>query len=379
MNKQVEELLSSKEFTRFKELNDEVNVFEMLGIHHKENIHSTAIASLLNDKRSGVKQDVFFEKLFEQLYDKQLLQKSDYDTLKSCKYKIYRERYHIDLLFIDNSRNVVVAIENKINADEREDQVSDYQNVLLENYNGYQKYMFFLTPFGITSKTKDDKSDVPCYSMSYADVNYALKSQISNDKTGLTKLLSTNIENRIIMDSEKHKLVRDIWGKKENAEALRFLLDNRPKLSDIEHKLEEEIQELTKKEIIKFKYPESRGETKELKFYIREWSDKGIKIAFMFYHYGNRPAFRVLVHSDNYNKSKFEEIFNFSDNGEFDNKMPTIKGWKSWHKLFNESDYPEDSYIDDFSFSDETVKLFMEKFKIAYDKINKVMENIMEK
>jgi len=376
MEKQIKQLIFSEEYKKLTTLEKSLNVFQLLGIQQNENIHSNIIAALLDRKKSPINSKSFFYDLLGAISLKNNnLWLRDITEIISCDFNVFREKYRIDILMEDWNKKIVIGIENKINAIERVEQISDYQEILREKYPSFRAYMLFLTPTGYESKTLNNLSNIPCFSISYQDIYEALKNQEESDTSKLTHWLRINIEKEIIMNSEENELVRNLWSDYETAKILRIITDNRPKLIDIKSQLIERIKKITNKEINVLEYPENRGETKEIKVFIKDWFEMGFKFTFMFYMYEARPAFRTLILSQDVVNEKVKLFMDFADEN-FDKNIPKLKNWTMWHKVFIEDDYPEESYLNDFGFNENTVNEFISRFEQSYSLINNVIEKI---
>lgn len=132
---------------------EDFNIFEILGVAHLEvSTHSAFIANLLNPKGSHSQGAKFLEKFLE------LIDVKDFE-LNSAQVEAEK---HIGKLgridiFITDSKNWAIAIENKIYADLQKEQLGRYMSFLNEKYGKLNKKLVYLTLQKSNEKKDDDK------------------------------------------------------------------------------------------------------------------------------------------------------------------------------------------------------------------------------
>lgn len=168
LQQEIEQLKQSRFYKELATL--PFNPFEVMDVSKNEILHSKILKWLLNDYE-------FSKKLLTWIATK--LGKPEWKDINFSEPEVSREytdtEYgRIDVLahFQSESVNLVVGIEVKINADEREEQISDYQKLLLKNYPDIQKQkvVVFLTPEGRPPETADETHVVQVLAMEWGDI-----------------------------------------------------------------------------------------------------------------------------------------------------------------------------------------------------------------
>lgn len=138
-------------FERQFALSNRFNVFEALNMVRQEIRHSRFLAFLLNPKESHGLQDNFLRALL-------LVAAKNHPsppvsrlaiTITDCSNAVvYCERDHFDITVQIPELKLMFVIENKIDASERQDQLSDYRSEVERRYVDYRFMGLFLTPEG---------------------------------------------------------------------------------------------------------------------------------------------------------------------------------------------------------------------------------------
>lgn len=140
-----------------------VNVFDILGMARNEIRHSRMLRWLLDAKEFHGLGSLFLRTFFQKLCD------SGADAIKLLtsnldSYVVIPEYKHIDLLLISHESNIVVAIENKVDSGEHDNQLQRYKEVIIRDFPGYHREYVFLSP------GRDDASDPDWHALDYASV-----------------------------------------------------------------------------------------------------------------------------------------------------------------------------------------------------------------
>ena len=122
------------------------NVFEAAGIERRELSHSAFVAGLLNPRGSHGQGILFLSPFLRDLVGLDVDDAALAATHVATEYSI-GDRGRLDILLRCGSK-FVVAIENKVGAGERDDQIADYQDWLFENRTAGPSRLVFLTPDG---------------------------------------------------------------------------------------------------------------------------------------------------------------------------------------------------------------------------------------
>lgn len=238
----INELEASQEFQTLNQYladirskSPEFDIFKAMKIEDNEVIHSNILAVLLdptarygstskNSNHHSVKcgfvnQFIELLKSIKPCYESaKVLDEVILDQAKTSCINVHRELDYIDLVIEFSSVNLVIGIENKINAHERERQISDYQSKLQKLYpKDSNLALVFLTPAGKRPITANSKSKVPVYCISYAQMLGFCKQLISTkEETDLIyfiKQFSKHLECNIVDKSNIEELCLSLFRK----------------------------------------------------------------------------------------------------------------------------------------------------------------------
>ena len=145
---------------------------------------------------------------------------------------VYRERDNIDLLVEINSLNLVVVIENKIDAKAGEGQLERYRSIVDARYPKHRKLHIFLTPRGL-----DPEHSAYC-TMSYvklADIMDNLSYETGQSGAAESALIIRHyvemLRRHIVPDNKLRELAARLY--ERHAEALDFIFESRPQQAGI--------------------------------------------------------------------------------------------------------------------------------------------------
>lgn len=200
------------------------NLFEVLNITKTEIRHSNVLAWLLDpNENHELGGDVL----------RGFLKLSGYDAkdMDLSSFVVRREWRNIDILAISHKQELLLAIENKIDSDEHNDQLSRYESILNEEYPKYKKHFLFLTRDAKSPKQNKDKET--WLSASYKNVKNIIEAARDNS-TGLPKEVEvtlfidnfiTTVKRHIMGDKELKDKCQEIYDK--HRKALGLILENR--------------------------------------------------------------------------------------------------------------------------------------------------------
>jgi hypothetical protein len=156
-----------------------------------------------------------------------------YLPTKNKSLTIYREKDNIDILIVDNANKVVIAIENKVYANERVDgedggQLKKYEDIVKSNYQNFDQYFVYLT-IDLEDASRKDWFNAS-YFMIVDSITETMNSNIEiNTKTKI--ILESYIDllkrNGIVNDKDLKELCEKIWNNKKYADAMDILLEYR--------------------------------------------------------------------------------------------------------------------------------------------------------
>ena len=132
------------------------NPFKVLGIQDFEIRHSNVLAWLLDPAgHHGLGDSLFKNLLLEILRDSRgndLPQINDIISASFSDLRVMREWRNIDILAMSPANNLVMVIENKINADESKTQLAEYVGTIKKKFRDFKKVFVLLTLDGAIPK-----------------------------------------------------------------------------------------------------------------------------------------------------------------------------------------------------------------------------------
>jgi len=143
--------VEQRRLVRAREGAPQHNLFRLLGIERSEvGLHSRLLADLLDPYGSHGQGALFLQRFFQMLgrHDREIgdLAGAIPDTPPRWEWAIGRERERIDISIRNRRLGILIFIENKIDAGEREKQLEDYRK-LLEGHTSYRCHrLIYLSP-----------------------------------------------------------------------------------------------------------------------------------------------------------------------------------------------------------------------------------------
>ena len=315
------------------------NIFQITGVNHYENIHSSIIAKFLNiNGTHGLKSKLF--ECFLETVSKEL----DFTSFNVLNARITTEystsEGRIDILIEDNNGKAII-IENKIYAEDQPEQLKRYSRYAEKTYkNGYR--ILYLTLWG------DKASDQSGNGVTYLPISYrthiikwlekcvSISSRFPIVRETLIQYINhikqlTNID----MNTKNKEEITEVLSKIENLRAAKSIYQNYSAAFDtiIEKYFNPQMIDFAKTKGLDYKYEQS--EEAYVRFYLTSpnWNDK-CWIGFTFEenrcHFGiwNNPNTnrmsdenRKKIHENidkitgvKYKESKWWPLFIFSDN-----------------------------------------------------------------
>lgn len=375
MGGDVDALRALEADPRFRELDDYVSPLSLaraFGVARDEVAHSRVLARLLDPRRNRGAGFVLAALLREMAarpgVDEPLagrLREAAEGPLEGVA--VHRERLLIDVVVEATSPrgDLVVGIENKIDAGEQHRQIARHQASLSRAYPGRTAVVAFLTPTGRGPATARADGPVPCVTLGYDAVLRAVGEARgraepgSRDERVLTELEEHIGEDILGEAGEAEALARGLW--RTHGRALRLALEHRPRLGDIREEYVALLGERFEDAHFVF-FPEKRGDLSEIKMNLGSWEERGFPFTFMLHtRNGRRPHARVLIWRQRYEKragslASWARRVNASL-GEplVDESFARLPGW-DWHKVLLEEDNPPGAVIEDYAFDSETVR-----------------------
>lgn len=147
------------------------NIFNVLGVQHREIRHSNFLGWLFDPNESHQLDDVFLKGLFKLIREAGILQSHEYVELllkDVSRTQVFRESIHdIDILILNKEHGFVITIENKIYANYSKNQLSKYYKYVESTYGEFEKRIYLtLTPNQSDSHKAFDAGE------NYTNINY---------------------------------------------------------------------------------------------------------------------------------------------------------------------------------------------------------------
>ena len=227
------------------------NILEITGMGSQEIKHSNILAWMFSNSEHNLEYKIledFLKKIveFNEVSEATtFLKHYIYLSEKSKNITIYREKDNIDLLIVDNANEVVIAIENKVYANERSDgkdggQLKNYCKIVDENYKNFKNKIFiYLTIDGLSPESEENQKIWlnATHEMIGEAVEDILEKQTILPKAEmiLTSYIDLLKRRNIMEDKNLEELCKKIWDK--NSKALdilfRYRTTNLDKLYDL--------------------------------------------------------------------------------------------------------------------------------------------------
>jgi hypothetical protein len=282
------------------------------------------------------------------------------------------ELFRIDIVVeIDSlDGDMVLGIENKIDADEQPRQIARYQRALSRGYPNRTPVIVFLCPDARAAITASPSSKVPVAEIGYQAVVNAIKSALdmtdpsSQDRLALEET-QRHIEEDILSTSDNTELrsmVRELW--EVHGRAFRLVERHKPIIADVQQKYDGILGEHFGKDATFSHYPTSR-EFREIKMQLSSWKKNGFPFIFMLYlgPYSGLLGVRVLLSDNGHGdanhysalKPKLTEWakrVNESDGLMVDETFEPIRNWTYWRRVLKEEDFPPTAALNKQSFDE---------------------------
>ncbi|MGI6332673.1 MAG: PD-(D/E)XK nuclease family protein [Zhaonellaceae bacterium] len=194
------------------------NPLKVLKVQDHEIRHSNVLAWIFSPAESHN----FDDKMLKRFLLKVLLKPDNDDVLDNMDIvyelqqkslmdmKVFREKYHIDILLVSDHHKIVILIENKVYSVEHSNQLDRYHKKVKTEYPGYLIIPIFLTLNGGTHKNY--------FSASYDDILETIEFMIAHykDRTSGDVIVFLNYYSEILkekyaMDPELKRLCKEIY------------------------------------------------------------------------------------------------------------------------------------------------------------------------
>jgi hypothetical protein len=227
--------VNNRDLDKLNSLVSAFNPFKILGIQDFEIRHSNVLGWLLDPKgHHGLGDAIFKSILLEVLKDNQgrgLPPITDVIGAGFSDLKVLREWRNIDIFAISPANNLLLVIENKVDATESEKQLSKYVSIVEAKYPHYKKVFVFLSLDG-TPPQGSDHYAILTHGQVHGIVGAAvqLHSEYMNAKVYdfICQYLKV-LEEKTVQSTELIDICVKLY--KEHKDAIKLILEHgRPKL-----------------------------------------------------------------------------------------------------------------------------------------------------
>lgn len=156
------------------------NIFRVLKLENYEIRHSNMFAWLLTPSQSHGINAAFFKKFLNTVSSKSNVE-IKYD--ESDIIKVYREQDNIDILVVNETKEYLLLIENKINSNQHDDQLERYAQIVKQKFQDYKRFYIYLKP------EENEKIPEEYLYISYSDIIEILKEIIKLVQNPEVKIL----------------------------------------------------------------------------------------------------------------------------------------------------------------------------------------------
>ena len=247
------------------------NIFEAVGMTRQEIRHSYFLSFLVNPSEAHYLGDLFLKKFL--IAALRTLESPPFsaiaiDIANLEDSEVKREYKNIDVLIYSQTEKIVIAIENKVDSGEHDDQLITYAETILIDFPDYRKFLIYLTKEG------DNPSHPDWHPLSYEIVSQCIdeiciqhSAKMNADVHSLMTHYSNLIKRHIMSDSEIAQLCRKIY--KQHRQAIDLIYEHKPdfqlEIADFLQQLIQEDQEhnIEKDDCVK----------KMIRFAPKEWDD----------------------------------------------------------------------------------------------------------
>ena len=225
-------VIDNEDLERLESLIGQFNIFEATGMLRQEIRHSHFLAFLLDPNQNHGLGDCVLRKLLQEVLTKARdlalpISLVDLDVWDLDETTIQRETNNIDILALNETHQLAIIIENKIDSDEHSNQLARYWKHIEARYPEWRMIGLFLTRDG------DLPSDERFLPVSYARLATTLDTLVKNRGSVLGQDVQTLIRHyvqmlrtHIVSGSEIDQLCTRLYQKHQRA--LDLIFERRP-------------------------------------------------------------------------------------------------------------------------------------------------------
>ena len=250
------------------------NIFEAIGHTRREARHSDFLAFLLDPNQTHGLGAEFLSRFFLNAL-KQMQRESRPLSLVDAALMnfegcfVARERHNIDVLCIDEAKQFLLAIENKIDSGEHSDQLERYRTDLEYRYPKFHRVLVYLTP----DKYRPSDENTDWTPIGYGEVLSIVEMLTDKRRGGLSEAVAMTLDHyarmlrrHIVNDKELEEKAKAVY--RRHKDVLDFLFEQR---SDDKLELKEYI--LTLLDAEKERIEVVRESKAYINFFPNDWKD----------------------------------------------------------------------------------------------------------
>lgn len=228
-------LLDNSELGQLEGLLDEFNIFEAIGAVRQEVRHSDFLAFLLTPQERHGLGAAFVQKLLVTAVQATEIETGitavDLALLELDELLVLREWQNIDILLLDEGKQLAVIIENKVDSGEHSQQLQRYWRIVRQRYPDCRTLGIFLTPDGHAPSDERCRYIPLDYGFIHNLVTKMTENRASTlgaDVQTLMRHYAQMLRRHIMPDSDIAKLALQIY--KKHQRALDIIFEHRPDL-----------------------------------------------------------------------------------------------------------------------------------------------------
>lgn len=296
-------IISKKNAEILDAIGGRFNMFQVCGVNHYENTHSSIIAEFLNPNGTHGLKSKLLECFIETLGENFTIQSFNCERSR-VQTEYTTDEGRIDILIEDIQNNNAIIIENKIYANDQAEQLRRYNKYAQTYKNGYQ--ILYLTLFG--NNASDQSGEGVLYlPISYREniINWLEKCVSITARFPLVRETIIQYINHLKqltnqdMDTHNKEEISEVLSKIENLKAAQIIYQNYTEAFNFLAKkyFSPKMDEFAKQNGLEFHY--ERSEESYIRFHLTKpiWQGK-CWIGFTFE--GNRCHYGLCNNPNNY-------------------------------------------------------------------------------
>lgn len=327
------------------------NIFEAIGAVRQELRHSDCLAYLLDPHQNHGLGDAFIKKLLQKalLLTPDIavpITPIDLDTWDLEETDVLREWRNIDILLRDPRHELVVAIENKVDALEHSDQLQHYRQTLTQHFPGWKTLGLYLTPDrAIPSDDFFIPIDYGLVASLIDKLAEARASTLGQDARTLMVHYTETLRRHIVGESDVAKLCQQIYRK--HKQAIDLIIEHRP---DLQATIREHLECIIGRTEA-FVLDDSTKTA--IRFAPKQWDDLNLKVGegwtstgrILLFEFQNRTdSLKLKLYIGPGNREVREALFQMAQNNRQIFRAAARQLNEKWNEMFSRDFVSSKSY-----------------------------------